>query len=485
VSRSRSTLATRIALLTAGAALITAVIAGGLAIGLIRQANQTGSQETLSRIADAAQSDVEAGALPRARATLRTLDIQTGVIGPRGKVATTDPLVGAALTPAEIRTVLAGGSVSTARVVDGQSVLIEARPIPAGGLVLVQPKADAFAVGDQAIRRVVLALVVAVGLALLLGALAAWRLALPLRRAAAAAHALAAGRRDVTVSADGPQEIAEVAEALNTLVANLSVSEARQREFLLSVSHDLRTPLTAISGYAESLADGMIASDQVPEVGAVIVSEAHRLNRLVSDLLDLGRLDSQDFRIDIEPVDVADLLESTAAVWASRCAAVDVPFALDRPPGSRLIRTDGARLRQVLDGLFENALRVTPAGSPIVLAGRTESWGGHVLTVVEVRDGGPGLTDADLAVAFDRSALYERYRGVRQVGTGLGLAIVARLVARLGGTVEAGHAAEGGARFTVRLPDDPVGVRSPGDPSATRRPDDPQAFFVAGARTQP
>ena len=72
--------------------------------------------------------------------------------------------------------------------------------------------------------------------------------------------------------------------------------------------------------------------------------------------------------------------------------------------------------------------------------------------VVEVRDGGPGLTEADLAVAFERSVLHERYRGVRQVGTGLGLAIVGRLVARLGGNAEAGHAPEGGARFTVRLP---------------------------------
>jgi two-component system sensor histidine kinase BaeS len=72
--------------------------------------------------------------------------------------------------------------------------------------------------------------------------------------------------------------------------------------------------------------------------------------------------------------------------------------------------------------------------------------------VLEVRDGGPGFTDDDLAVAFERGALYERYRGVRKVGSGLGLALAARLVARLGGQIEADHAAEGGARFTVRLP---------------------------------
>ncbi|MGI8667088.1 MAG: sensor histidine kinase, partial [Jatrophihabitans sp.] len=107
----------------------------------------------------------------------------------------------------------------------------------------------------------------------------------------------------------------------------------------------------------------------------------------------------------------------------------------------------------VLDGLLENALRVTRSGMPILLAVRRESApDGRPVAVLEVRDGGPGLAEADLAVAFERSVLYERYRGVRQVGTGLGLAIVDGLVARLGGTVEAGHAPEGGARFTVRLP---------------------------------
>jgi two-component system, OmpR family, sensor kinase len=125
----------------------------------------------------------------------------------------------------------------------------------------------------------------------------------------------------------------------------------------------------------------------------------------------------------------------------------------ERQDGPLVAATDPARLRQVLDGLLENALRVTPSGAPIVLATRLEqATDGPIHVVTEVRDGGPGLSDEDLAVAFDRSVLYERYRGVRQVGTGLGLAIAHGLVQRIGGQIEAGHSSEGGARFTVRLP---------------------------------
>jgi two-component system sensor histidine kinase BaeS len=159
---------------------------------------------------------------------------------------------------------------------------------------------------------------------------------------------------------------------------------------------------------------------------------------------------AEEFRIDLADVDVTKLVKAAGEVWLTRCRAADVVFRVEAPSGPLWCHTDSSRVRQILDGLFENALRVTPPGEPIILSVRAEAELRTVL--LEVRDGGPGLTDADLAVAFERSALYERYRGIRQVGTGLGLAIVEGLSRRLGGTVEAGHSAEGGARFTVRLP---------------------------------
>jgi two-component system sensor histidine kinase BaeS len=265
---------------------------------------------------------------------------------------------------------------------------------------------------------------------------------------AAAAGDLASGARDVAVPESGPAEVAAVGAALNELARSLAHSEARQREFLLSVSHDLRTPLTAVTGYAESLADGVIPPEGVAEVGRIVGAEAARLDRLVQDLLDLARLDAHEVTLTMAAVDLAGLLASAEPVWRRRCDAVGVAFGLELPAVPLVVTADPDRLRQALDGLVDNALRATPAGRPVIVGAHTESG----YAVLEVRDGGPGLAPEDFPVAFERSVLHERYRGVREVGTGLGLAIVARIVARHGGTVAARPAREGGACFAITLP---------------------------------
>ena len=113
-----------------------------------------------------------------------------------------------------------------------------------------------------------------------------------------------------------------------------------------------------------------------------------------------------------------------------------------------VVATDPRRLRQVLDGLAENAVRVSPAGAPLVLSLAPTQAG----AVLQVRDGGPGLSEQDYEVAFQRGALHERYRASRPGGTGIGLVLVHGLVTRLGGAITAGPAPEGGACFTISLP---------------------------------
>nr|WP_281362237.1 HAMP domain-containing sensor histidine kinase [Cellulomonas humilata] len=310
-------------------------------------------------------------------------------------------------------------------------------------------------------RAVLVSVAVGLGVGVLAGGSAARVLTRPLRRTADAARAMGTGRRDVRVPVEGPPEIAEVAVSLNALAEALAASEGRQRRFLLSVSHELRNPLTAVRGFAESVADGVVTGDDARAAGSVILAESGRLEHLVRDLLDLARLGADDFRLDLATVDAAALLDEAARVWSGR-AQVDV----ERPGVPLPVRTDALRLRQVLDGLTDNAVRMTPAGRPVVVAARppgpSDPAGTRV--VLEVRDAGPGLSAQDRAVAFEPGALGARYRDERPVGVGIGLSLVHGLVSRLGGSITVGEAAEGGARFTVALPD-----AAPGDADGTGR----------------
>jgi two-component system, OmpR family, sensor kinase len=447
-SAPRTKLATRVTLVTIAVALLATVITGVVSLSLLRGAAQEQARDTLARQADVAQATLDESALARPaklRQLLRQQRIVADVVGPGLPVP-------AYLTEEDLAQLAAGQSVSGVRSTRlGGEVFVEGRPLAGGkGVVLAQPVAAASATLSEARRRLVLPLLLGLVGAGLAGWLLARRIARPIQHAAAAAHRLAAGSRDVQLTPEGPYEVAELAAALNQLNSALATSEGREREFLLSVSHELRTPLTSVRGYAEALADGVVPEQDVARTGAVMLGQAQQLERLVADLLDLARLRAQNFRLDLADVDLAELVRQAGAVWRDRCQPEGVELMVEVPPVPLLVRTDPARVRQIVDGLAENALRVTPAGRPIVLAAAPAPATGGVL--IEVRDGGPGLTDDDLLVAFDRAALYERYRGVRKVGTGFGLALVAGLAARLGGTAVAGRAPEGGARFTVHLP---------------------------------
>ena len=223
----RGTLSRRIVLLAVGVAVLTALLAGLLAVSLTRTSADDSARSTLAAIADAAAERADAGAAARvsqnrAVRTLGTLGIESASVGRAGAVASTSPLARDALTPARRAALLAGDPISDSDVVSGTPVLIEGRPTEAGGIVLVQRRSDATADSDRLVRRVLLALLIAAVVAVVVSIIVARRVARPLHRTAEAAHALAAGRRDVRVPVEGPAEVAEVASALNSLAGSLS-----------------------------------------------------------------------------------------------------------------------------------------------------------------------------------------------------------------------------------------------------------------------
>ncbi len=442
------------------ATLVVAIIAvGGTAIAalsLIPTADAADAEAAL-----AAQIDRLAAASPAARDAL--VEGLSGVSDAGALVAeipATGAVIGsaAAVVPARvIADVRAGLSVSTEVRRDGVSYLVEGRPTGSGaGVVAAQDVRSARSLGTRVLWPLVAALAIGFAAAALVAVVAARRLSRPLTRVATAARALAAGDREVRLVASGVAEVAEVETALETLAAALSRSERRQREFLLSISHEMRTPLTAIRGYAEALADGLVSPDRSHEIGDVLRTETARLTAFTSDLLALARLEADDFPIHPSSIDIAEIAADAARAWRATADAAQVTVELDVAPTRAY--ADGHRLRQIIDGLLENALRVSPPQTTITL--RTRQHGPSEV-LVEVADGGPGLTEDDAAHAFDRGLLRERYRDVRAVGSGLGLSIAARLVQRMGGQIVACPREPNGTSFAVTLPVPVAGPSAP------------------------
>ncbi len=351
------------------------------------------------------------------------------------------------LTADQINTLTTTGTLSTSATIDGREVLIEGRTTRRGfSAVAVQPVGD---VGEAtaALRRRLL-------LALLLGLAAAGTLGLVLSRAlnrsvadaASAARRLAAGERGVPIAPTSVREIADMRAAITALDAALVGSEGRQREFLLSVSHEIRTPLTALRGYAEALADGAIAPDDMRSTGQTLIDETVRLDRFVGDLLELARLEADDFSIESVDVSLDRLMHDLHGVWRATCDREGI--SLRTMGAGATVHTDPMRLRQLLDGLVENAIRATPPGGEVTV--RTSVFATEV--VIEVEDAGPGLDQADMIAAFDRGTLHAKYRDLRSVGTGLGLSIAHRLATRMRVRLEVCAAPHGGAVFSVHLP---------------------------------
>ena len=452
--RGRRGIVTQTMVLVSAIATIAVLVAGVASFPFVRAAAEGQAQGKLASLADvtAAYADrriqTREQLLPRPLARVLGREEISGYVIESGAVPPTE-------IPENLLAAASSGESVSARVETptGSTVLIEGRPIEGGALFLTQPLTAASAVTAVFVVRIAGALILGLVIAVVIAYLVARRLTLPLRAAQQAAHRMASGSRDEALPVQGPSEVADIAEALNALNAALVASEGRQRDFLLSVSHELRTPLTAIKGYGEALADEVLPTGDTAAVGETIASEATRLNRLVNDLLDLARMGAVDFHVATADIDLSEVVIEASRVWTDRCAREGVNFVSSGVQSSVLVRADAMRVRQILDNLLENALRISPRDSCITVSVHTDlELTGGPFAVVEVRDSGPGLTTEDLNVAFQPGALHERYRGIRPVGTGLGLALVSRLATAMGGSATVTSSPHEGTSFWVRLP---------------------------------
>lgn len=292
----------------------------------------------------------------------------------------------------------------------------------------------------------------------------------PLARVEQTAAKIAAGDLSQRIEDYNPSnEIGNLAISLNTMLAQIessfnaqAKSEAKMRRFVGDASHELRTPLVSIRGYSELYRQGALPNDEaVATAMGRIESESKRMGQLVEDLLTLARIDERR-ESKLAPFDLFHL-----AVDASNDAYATSPdrevslvgLTDDVAPTSAPVIGDESRMRQVVANLLTNAMRYTPAGTPLEIAvGVREDVPGYPLSVIEVRDHGPGIHGEDRERVFERFYRTDTSRSRETGGTGLGLSIVAAILEQHDGSVHIEETPGGGATFVISLPFYPAPV---------------------------
>jgi two-component system phosphate regulon sensor histidine kinase PhoR len=293
--------------------------------------------------------------------------------------------------------------------------------------------------------------------------------------------------RPVELSQDGRSLLA-TAQPLpggGAVLVFLDVSALRRledvrRDFVANASHELKTPLTAIRGFSETLLDDELPAPLRRQFVETVKANADRLQRIVDDLLDLSRIESGGFRVEPEIVSVTETAEEALAPSRAQMDHKRVSFVTDVPPECEFVFADPSALRQILSNLIENAIRYVPEGGRIEVTAR---WAGTLSgnpddvrewVQVSVGDNGAGIPSGHLPRIFERFYRADAARSREEGGTGLGLAIVKHLVEAHGGTVDAeSHLGRGTIiRFLVPAPDDPETedelIGSHGDTEARR-----------------
>ncbi|MBN1658570.1 MAG: HAMP domain-containing protein, partial [Anaerolineae bacterium] len=287
------------------------------------------------------------------------------------------------------------------------------------------------------------AALVATAVALVLGILLARTLTRPVRELTAATRSLSRGNLAQQVPVRSRDELGELTASFNQMSADLARANDLRRQMTADIAHDLRTPLSVITGYTEALRDGVLLP--TPQILQTMHQEAVHLRRLVEDLRTLSLADAGELTLTRCPVSPRELLDRAALAFGPRAQELGIDWRVtvdgDVPP----VHVDPERLAQVLGNLVSNALRHTPSGGHITLAAGVQGDG----VWLTVQDTGVGIAPENLPCVFDRFYRSDEARQVHEGESGLGLAIAKAIVELHGGAIAVESTLGVGTRFTI------------------------------------
>jgi len=317
--------------------------------------------------------------------------------------------------------------------------------------IISDPEADPYLapfrrLSDSINRFLLLGGSVAIGIALILTFVLSRRISSPIGVLANAARRLGRGDLSQRVQFQGKGEVGVLAQAFNSMAADLEHAEQLRRNLVADVAHELRTPLSNIQGYLEAIRDRVMK----PNAATIrsLNEETALLSRLVDELQELSLAEAGKLKLVYQAEDIAKLVKQAVTPWQPQVAAKEISLSLDLPDNLPLVNIDRQRVNQVLHNLLENAVAHTHKGGTINVAAITQGdW-----VEVCVSDTGEGIPAEDLPNIFERFYRVDRSRARATGGSGLGLTIARRLVEAHGGEIAVQSELGKGSSFSFTLP---------------------------------
>jgi signal transduction histidine kinase len=317
-----------------------------------------------------------------------------------------------------------------------------------GNQLVGQPESPEFQFLKNVNRAVLYGILAALAVALVIGIVLARTISQPVREVTTATQKVASGDFGYQVPVRTKDELGELASSFNKMSRDLDLANKQRRQMTADIAHDLRTPLSVILGYMESLAAGKL--EPSPETFEIMYAKGLHVQHLIDDLRILALADAGELTLNVRPVDPAALLEHTALAHMIQAQEKSIEIRVDAAEDLPEINVDLDRLAQVLGNLISNALRYTAEGGEIVLSADA----GDGLVRLRVIDTGSGIHPEDIPHIFDRFYRSDSARSQdrEESESGLGLAIAKSLVSAHGGTIDVTSTLGQGTTFTISIP---------------------------------